>query len=69
MISHKDLIFYLLLAIIPAVFINQFLLKFVKPKKSFRQLMVYILLLLVISLAYTIVVTWILLRFVWPLKQ
>ena len=69
MISHKDLVFYLLLAIIPAVFINQFLLKFVKPKKSFRQLMVYILLLLVISLAYTIVVTWILLRFVWPLKQ
>ncbi len=69
MISHKDLIFYLLLAIIPAVFINQFLLKFVKPQKSFRQLMVYILLLLVISLAYTIVVTWILLRFVWPLKQ
>lgn len=69
MISHKDLIFYLLLAIVPAVFINQLLVKAVQPKKSFRQLIIYILLLLVISLVYTILVTWILLRFVWRLKQ
>jgi hypothetical protein len=69
MISYKNFIFYLLLAIIPAVFINQFLLKTVQPKKSFRQLIVYIVLLLAITLGYTIFVGWILLRFVWPLKQ
>ncbi|HET9280244.1 MAG TPA: hypothetical protein VFN95_18750 [Flavitalea sp.] len=69
MLSSKDFILYLLLAIIPAVFINQFLLTRIQPKKSFRQFIIYFFLLLAITLGYTILVGWILLRFVWPLKQ
>lgn len=69
MISYKNFIVYLLLAIIPAIFINQLLLKTLQPKKSFRHLILYIIILLTITFGYTVLMAWFLLRFVWPLKQ
>jgi hypothetical protein len=69
MLSYKDLIFYLLLAMIPAIFINQFLLKTIQPKISVKRLLIYIIVLLVVTFVYTFLAGWMLLRFVWPHRQ
>lgn len=69
MVSYKNFILYLLLAIIPAIFINQFLLNTVQPKRSAKRLILYIISLLAVTFGYTLLTGWILLRFVWPLKQ
>jgi hypothetical protein len=69
MVSYKNFVLYLLLAIIPAIFLNEFLLNKIQPKKSAKRLILYIAALLAVTFGYTVLTGWILLRFVWPLKQ
>ena len=69
MITSKNFILYLLLAVVPAIFINQLLIKIIHPRRSFKHFLLYIVALLAAAFLYTLLLTWILLRFVWPLKQ
>lgn len=69
MISYKNFVLYILLALIPAIFINQFLFRTIQPRKSGKRLLIYIIILLAVTFAYTLIAGLIVFRFVWPLKQ
>jgi hypothetical protein len=61
-------ILYLLFSIVPAWFINQYLLKWIQPKRSMKHFLIYVLSLLAIAFLYTFLISWILFKYVWPVK-
>ena len=65
MYSRENFVLYVLLALVPAAFMNQYLLKKVQPKKSLARFGLFIMLLLAFAFVYTTLVAFILLRFVW----
>jgi len=61
----SQLIFYLLVAAIPAYLFNKQLLKWTQPKKSGKNFLLYLLLVLLVAFLYTTIVLFILMRYVW----
>jgi hypothetical protein len=61
-------ILYLLISVLPAWIINQYLLKWIQPKRSMKYFLLYILSVLAIAFLYTFIVCWILFKYVWPVK-
>lgn len=66
--SLSVLLLFVILVVIPAYFINRWMVKVTQPRASFKGLLSYILLSLVMAFAYTAVFIWILLR-IYPLPK
>jgi hypothetical protein len=61
----SQLIFYLLVAAIPAYLFNKQLQKWTQPRKSGRNFLLYLLLVLLVAFLYTSIVLFILMKYVW----
>jgi len=53
MLFHPRILFWILIAIIPAYFLNKFLLKVLRPKESPGRFFLYLLTCLALAFAYT----------------
>lgn len=53
MLFPPRVLFWLLIAAIPAYFLNRYLLKTVRPKESFGRFLLYLLICLAFAFAYT----------------
>ncbi len=68
LVPPGQFIFYLLVAAVPAYLFNKQLLKWTQPRKSGKNFLLYLLLVLLVTFVYTTVVLFILIRFVWHIK-
>jgi len=64
----RTLIFYGLIAVIPAYFFNRWLMVKIQPQQSFARFLLFLICIIVLAVAYTAAVSFILFRFVWPVK-
>jgi len=62
-------LFLLVIGGIPAWFFNKWLLKTIRPRESFGRFLLYIAASLTVAFAYTWLVVFILLKFIWPLNK
>jgi len=65
MLFQPRILFWILVAVIPAYFINKWLLKIIRPRESFPKFFLYLLVNLAIAFLYTWLVVFILLKFIW----
>lgn len=61
-------VLFIILVVIPAYYINKWMLKITKPKESFRRLGLYVLLSIAIALAYSAIFIFIVLS-IYPLPK
>ena len=62
----RTLIFYGILAVIPAYFFNRWLMAKILPRQSFLRFLLFLVSILAFALSYTAWVAYLLSRFVWP---
>lgn len=66
MLFQPRILFWILVAVIPAYFLNKFLLKVLRPKESFGRFFLYLLTCLAFAFAYTYSVMFVLLKIIGP---
>jgi len=66
--SIRILIFFGLIAVIPAYFFNRWLMVKIQPRLSFSRFLLFLICILALAFAYTTAISFILFRFVWPVK-
>jgi len=64
----KTLIFYGLIAVVPAYFFNRWMMVKIQPRLSFRRFLLFVFCILALNVAYVTAISFIILRFVWPVK-
>ena len=64
----RTLIFFGLIAVIPAFFFNRWLMVKIQPRLSFGRFLLFLICILAMAFAYTAAISFILFRFVWPVK-
>lgn len=62
-------ILFLIFAVIPAYFINRFLLKLIRPKESWWRLLAHIVIILAAAIVYSSLIVLILVKFLFPVPQ
>jgi hypothetical protein len=67
LISPNPIVYllFILVALVPAWFLNKYLLKWIGPKKSFAHFFGYLLAVLVVVLLFAFMVSFAVLKFVW----
>jgi hypothetical protein len=68
LLFNPQLVFYLLVAALPAWLMNRYLLKWLQPRRSFKHFLLYLLAVLSVAFLYTFIITWVLLKYVWTVK-
>ena len=53
-----------MVSLIPAYFINRYLLKLIQPKRSGLRLIQYLIIVLAAAFLYTFLISWVLLKYV-----
>jgi len=64
----RTLIFFGLIAVVPAIFFNRWLMVKIQPRQSFGRFLLFLICILAIAFAYTAALSFILFRFAWPVK-
>jgi hypothetical protein len=65
MLFNNQFIFYLLVAALPAWLMNRYLMKWLQPRQSFKNFLVYLLAVLSVAFLYTFIISWVLLKYFW----
>ncbi|THU33441.1 hypothetical protein FAM09_25160 [Niastella caeni] len=65
---NPDFIFFLVVAAIPAYYMNRYLMGWIQPRQSFGRFTLYLAAILAVALVYTFIVSWVLLKYVWPVR-
>jgi len=60
-----DFIFCLVVAGIPAYFINRYLLQLVRPKESVYRFMAYLVIILATAFLYVFIFSWVVMKYYW----
>jgi hypothetical protein len=68
MLPNTQIIFYLIMAALPAWVMNRYLMKWLQPRRSIKRFLVYLLAVLAAAFLYTFIVSWILVKYVWAVK-
>lgn len=64
----RGLIFFVVVAVIPAYFMNRWLLNTIRPKESWVRLAAFILCIAAAAMLYSALGWWLLQQTIWPLR-
>jgi len=65
---NPNFILFLLVAVIPAYYMNRYLIKLVQPRQSFLRFVLFLAAILGAAFLYTFAISWVLVKFIWPVR-